>query len=140
MAKNRNKGNRDAATERSEPKGTVESKEPRGEEAGPTRAVNADAADEKREPKGTVEGKEPRAEEAHYRIDDMEEAHKGHTMALEALPHAMLAIMGTEIDKRIAAAMDKYKREDKADDRKLIRELLRKEDATEARSERGEPA
>jgi len=115
--KSKSMGNADAASEKSEPPGTRESKEPStGETGKPT--PNADAANEKHEPKGTVEGKEPRAEEAHYRIDELTQAHNNHASALEALPHALLAIFGTEVDKRIATAMDKYKREDKADDMK----------------------
>lgn len=70
-------------------------------------------------------------DKVHERLDDHEKVASG-------MVPTMLTMMGAEIDKRVAAAIDKYKSEDKAQDlanqeaqRKQVADLLARHDEGE---------
>jgi hypothetical protein len=66
----------------------------------------------------------PELEDLHLRLDDHAKRMDDMTKAGEGLPHALLAMMGQEIDKRIKTAMEQFERKDKTEDRKMIRDMF----------------
>jgi len=65
-------------------------------------------------------------EDAHFRLDEHAREIDAIKKAGDGLPHALLAMVRSEIDKAVSAAIEKFKREDKAEDRKMIAEAISK--------------
>jgi len=75
------------------------------------------------------------AEDAHFRIDDLTRDHADTKKALGGMHAAILAVVRHEIDKQVkeavSAAIEKYKAEDKKQDRELFQQLIDKYESGE---------
>lgn len=75
------------------------------------------------------------AEDAHFRIDDLARDHADTKKALGGMHAAILAVVRHEIDKQVkeavSAAIEKYKAEDKKQDRELFQQLIDKYESGE---------
>ena len=78
--------------------------------------------------------KAPVDEEAHFRIDDLMRSHGDMKKGMEGMPQALMALMGAEIDKRVASAIEKYKRGDKQEDQKFYTDMIERYEKREDES------
>lgn len=71
------------------------------------------------------------AEDAHFRIDDLARDHAQTKEQIKGLMPAVMAIVAHEVNKQVKEAIDKYREEDKAEDRKMFQQMLDKYESGE---------